>query len=313
MTVVAVGESLGLLRAEESGSLATVDRLRLTFGGAESNVAIGVSRLGGSARWIGRVGRDVIGDRIVRELRAEGVEVHAGIDADRPTALMLKESPVPAMSRVLYYRGDSAGSRLGPADIPAGLVQANDVLHVSGITASLSASAEKAVHHAIDIARANDALVSFDVNHRATLRRHRAAADIYREVAQRADIIFAGLDEASLLTGAAATAEATARELGRIGAGQIVVKLGADGCLALEGGELHARSAVPVDPVDTVGAGDAFVAGYLAELQLGGSMDARLATAVTAGAFACLSTGDWEGLPRRGDLDLLGAVDPVMR
>ncbi len=87
----------------------------------------------------------------------------------------------------------------------------------------------------------------------------------------------------------------------------MVIKLGGDGCLALIDGVRHEVPAVPVQVVDTVGAGDAFVAGYLAELVAGLPAEARLATAVITGAFACTSPGDWEGYPRR---DQFGMLDP---
>jgi len=92
-----------------------------------------------------------------------------------------------------------------------------------------------------------------------------------------------------------------------------VVKRGAHGALSLVDGEVYRAPAVPVDVVDTVGAGDAFVAGYLAEGVGGGSPAARLALAVTTGAFVCLTVGDWEGLPRREELSLLTDREPVRR
>jgi 2-dehydro-3-deoxygluconokinase len=70
---------------------------------------------------------------------------------------------------------------------------------------------------------------------------------------------------------------------------------------------------LPITPVDTVGAGDAFVAGYLSALIAGGSPADRLALATTCGAFACLGPGDWESFPRRADLARPGMGDPVVR
>jgi 2-dehydro-3-deoxygluconokinase len=67
---------------------------------------------------------------------------------------------------------------------------------------------------------------------------------------------------------------------------------------------------VPIRPVDTVGAGDAFVAGYVSEYVAGQHLSTRLNTAVTAGAFACLTHGDWEGMP---ELGLLRESEPVTR
>jgi 2-dehydro-3-deoxygluconokinase len=93
----------------------------------------------------------------------------------------------------------------------------------------------------------------------------------------------------------------------------VIIKLGPDGCLALIDGVEYSRDAVRISPVDTVGAGDAFVAGYLAEFLAGLPVADRLTTAVKTGAFACLNTGDWEGFARRSELALLDAGEPVTR
>jgi 2-dehydro-3-deoxygluconokinase len=93
----------------------------------------------------------------------------------------------------------------------------------------------------------------------------------------------------------------------------VIIKLGADGCFALVDGRATRQPAIAVHPVDTVGAGDAFVAGYVSEYVAGHGISTRLTTAVTAGAFACLTHGDWEGMPRQSELGLLNASEPVTR
>jgi 2-dehydro-3-deoxygluconokinase len=104
-----------------------------------------------------------------------------------------------------------------------------------------------------------------------------------------------------------------AAALVQLGASQAVVKLGANGCVAVIDGTAFAEPAIAITPVDTVGAGDAFVAGYLAELLAGSDAAERLAVAVRCGAFACLGAGDWESFPTRTDLSLLDGGDPVRR
>ncbi|WP_221586157.1 sugar kinase [Microbacterium sp. G2-8] len=315
--VLVVGESLGLLVADRPGRLAHVGGMRLGFGGAEGNVAIGVSRLDGAAAWIGRVGGDGIGELIVRELRAEGVETHPVVDEDAATALMLKERPLPGTSRITYYRTGQAGSRLAPDDISPDVVARARILHITGISAGLGESPLAAAHAAIDHARATGALVSFDVNHRRALWSDEAdARAAYRGLAARADIVFAGDDEAEMLT---SETDAT-RQLDAIralGAAHAIVKLGDRGATALDDeGRRTTRAAHRVDTVDTVGAGDAFVAGWLTELARGGDADARLDAAVACGAFACLGEGDWESAPTAADIAWLrrgGAEDPVSR
>jgi 2-dehydro-3-deoxygluconokinase len=310
--VLTFGETMALMRADQTGPLAHASTLSLGIGGSESNVAIGLQRLGVQAVWCGRVGGDSLGQLVEREIRAEGVGVRVAVDPSAPTGLMIKERRTPATQRVSYYRAGSAGSRLGPEDIGDELVARAALLHVSGITAALSEQAAATLRYAIGVARRAGVPVSFDLNYRSNLWSPEGARSVYRDIIPLADIVFAGDDEAAIAVGDAEPEE-LARRIAAMGPGQAIVKLGADGALALVDGELYRQEAVPVDAVDTVGAGDAFVAGYLAELVDGHGPAVRLRTAAATGAFACLVPGDWEGLPRRSDLPLLQAKEPVSR
>lgn len=309
--LLTIGETLGLV---VTGPLRHATTASVGIGGAESNVAIGVRRLGGPATWLGRVGADPWGERVLRELRAEGLVVVSVSDPDAPTALMTKERRSALATTVLYHRAGSAGSRLRPADVPPGLVDDAGLVHLTGITLGLSDTALATALHVRDRAAGAGVPLSFDVNHRAGVWGTRDAASVYRSFAARAAVVFAGEDEARLLTGTATTdPEALLDELAAVCGGDVVLKRGADGCLARLDGVDLVVPAVAVPVVDTVGAGDAFVAGYLAELLAGRDSATRLATALRCGAFACLSPGDWEGLPTRADLDILDRPDPVTR
>jgi 2-dehydro-3-deoxygluconokinase len=312
-SVVTLGETMGLLRSTSIGSLEHVSELALQVGGAESNVAIGVVRLGGRATWMGRVGDDAIGRRVLRELRAEGVETTVRVDARARTGIMLKETPTAGSTRVLYYRSGSAGSRLSPDDLDVAAITSAAMVHVTGITPALSESAAAAaVNTAIDLAVDAGVPVSFDVNHRASLWADEAFRSVYRAIAKRADVIFAGADEAELLVGEGSPDE-LAGLLSDLGPSQAIVKLGSEGCVARIDGEVLSAPARQITPVDTVGAGDAFVAGYLSALLSGKTPIDRLALATTCGAFACLGPGDWESFPRTADLAAPTLGDPVIR
>jgi 2-dehydro-3-deoxygluconokinase len=311
--VVTFGETMGLGRATELGTLAQVGGLRLGIGGAESNVGIALSRLGTSVIWFGRVGADGLGERVVRELRAEGVDVRATVDRHSPTGFMLRELRTPDSARVYYYRTGSAGSGLRPDDLDFDAIAGADLLHLTGITLALSDSASAAAHAAVDAAKSAGVPVSFDVNHRPSLWIGRDASPVYREIAARADIVFAGEEEAQLVAAVTGPPSELAFAIADLGPTQVLIKLGADGCLALVDGTLRAEAAVAIRPMDTVGAGDGFVAGYLAELLDGRTVSERLRTAVVVGAFACLNPGDWEGYPHRHELGLLHATEPVTR
>jgi 2-dehydro-3-deoxygluconokinase len=150
--------------------------------------------------------------------------------------------------------------------------------------------------------------VSLDVNHRAALWTADEAGPVLADLATRVDVLFAGDDEAGLL-GATGEPEAMVKALAAHGPGQVVLKLGARGAVAALDGDLVQVPAFGVVVVDAVGAGDAFVGGYLAELLLGADPLTRLRTATACGAFAVTVPGDWEGLPTRRDLQLLSTPE----
>jgi 2-dehydro-3-deoxygluconokinase len=305
------GESLGLLTPPAVGPLRTHGALRLSFGGAESNTAIAVARLGGDATWSGRIASDGLGDLIQTSLRGEGVTVLAVRDGGT-TSLMLKDRRSALRTEVRYWRGEGPGSRLHPDDIPADDLRRHRVLHVTGITAALSAGARDAVYAAVEIAKAADVDVSFDVNYRSALWHRATAAPVLRDLAARADILFVGDDELELLTDTD-DLEIAAKELSERGPREVIIKRGEEGALLWAEGRHLPISSVAVPVVDTVGAGDAFAGGYLAELLRGAPVAERLGTAVRCGAYAVTVPGDWEAAPTRDDLADLDGEARVVR
>lgn len=315
--IVTLGEGLAVLRTSEIGSVAQLSNLTIGTGGAEMNVAIGAARLGAPVAWFGRVGDDGFGRRVTRELRAESVDVHAVTDPLQPTGLLTKETPSSGRTAISYYRRDSAGSRLRPDDLDElGLeLTAEDILHLTGITPALSESAHAAMRHALDLAERAGATVSYDVNHRRGLWDRERAVPVHLEFVRRAQVVFAGDDEARLVTGRQSDAPGELADAVReLGPDEVVIKLGAAGAVARVGEESLRQPAIELpDVVDTVGAGDAFVAGYLSERLAGRPPAARLAIAVRTGAAACLHPGDWEGTPTRAELEAVLGDDPVTR
>lgn len=311
--VVTFGETMALVSADKHGPLQHSAALSLGIGGSESNVAIALRRLGVEVTWVGKVGEDPFGDLVIREIRAEGVRVVESRDPEAPTGLMVKERRSVNETRIWYYRAGSAGSRLTVDEFDFELVRSAALLHVTGISPALSPSMAEVTAEAIRVARACGVTVSFDLNYRGKLWTRDQAADAYRQIIPQADLVFGGDDEVAIALGSTDTPLAMAHRLIDLGAREAVVKLGAMGAVAVVDGQEYTRAAIPIDPVDTVGAGDAFVAGYLAEFLKGESVPQRLTTAVQVGAYACLVPGDWEGLPKRVELGGLAAAEPVAR
>ncbi|MCW2751249.1 MAG: 2-dehydro-3-deoxygluconokinase [Aeromicrobium sp.] len=298
--VVTLGEAMGLLTPAKPGPLLHKPTLHMGFGGAETNLAIGVARLGLSVQWIGRLGGDEVGDLIMRELRAEGVST-ACVRDTAPTGLMLKTIGVAGKVRVTYFRSGSAGSQLSPEDVDEDTIRAAKVLHVTGITPALGPGPAAAVAAALEIARAHGVTVSLDINYRRTLWDPTTASAALRKLVKQADVLFATDEEAALIVDGDSPA-ARARALADLGPRQVIVKLGAAGSVAHIDDQPYVTQPAIVTAVDPVGAGDAFAAGYLGELVRGLPTEERLATASTAGAFAVTVLGDWEGLPTRAEL-----------
>lgn len=311
--VVTFGETMALLSTERLGPLSQAGQMTLSVGGSESNVAIGLARLGRSAAWIGRVGDDPMGQLVETQIRSQGVITRPIVDHERPTGLMIKERRTPSVQRVQYYRTGSAGSRLEPTDVPDELIQSATVLHATGITAALSYSARETVLNAISVAKQAGAAVSFDLNYRTALWSASEAAAFYRDAVPNVDLLFATTSEAATIVGSLASPADYARALVDLGSAAAVITLGPEGALAFDGSTLLSSEAVSVPVVDTIGAGDGFVAGYLAAHLARADIDACLALATRVGAFVCMCPGDWEGLPRVSELELLAREDPVTR
>src|SRR2546430_11180010 len=233
--VVTLGETMGLLGAPEIGLLRHAHMLRLSVGGAESNLAIGVARLGRRAAWIGRVGDDEFGALVRRTLAAEGVDGRVRVDPDAPTGLMVKFRRTGSTTQLLYYRKGSAGSRLERADIDPDLIRGARVLHLTGITPALSPSARDAVDYAIETARDAGVLISVDLNFRSKLWSADEAASVLAIMVAHADLVFATEPEARLLV-EGETPNELGLALARFGPKQVVVKRGALGAVAVIGG-----------------------------------------------------------------------------
>jgi len=307
------GESMVSLRS--AGPLCAGGSLGMHVAGAESNVAVGVARLGHRVGWAGVVGADPHGEFILRQLRSEGIGVQHRVDGSRSTGVMFLEQRTADVTRAFYYRAGSAGSGLDRDDVDRALQNGARVLHLTGITAALSPEARRAVEYAAARAAGEGREVSLDVNYRSKLWSRDEARAVLTPIARHASILIASDDELGLVvagpgqSGGADDAEsAIAAELLDRGVREVVVKRGAAGAGVHTAAGRWETPAVPVTSIDTVGAGDAFTAGYLSALLDGEDVAGRLQRGALAGAFAVSTAGDWEGLPRRDELMLLGAT-----
>ncbi|WP_432586318.1 sugar kinase [Streptomyces sp. HD1123-B1] len=294
--VVTCGEAMLLLLAEPGVPLDRAVHFRRSVAGAESNVAVGLARLGHGVRWLGRVGADPAGEAVLRELRADCVDVgHAIVDDHAPTGLLMRDSHPHRAIDVQYYRMGSAASRLNPEQIRPESVEGARLLHLSGITPMLSPTAAAASRRLVELARAAGARISFDPNVRHKLGGAAQWTQTAGPLLREADIVLAGEDELELLTSLSA-AEAT-EELLAGAAREVVVKHPDHSATVrtADGSWRQEPHAVPV--VDPIGAGDAFAAGYLSARLRGLREQRALAEAACVASLAVQAATDTDGLP----------------
>lgn len=298
LDVVTMGETMVQLTPTRTGLLRYATQFERFVAGAESNVAVGLVRLGHPAGWIGRVGADEFGACVEAAIRGEGVDTSAVIhDDEAPTGVYFKERRRPSTTRVAYYRAGSAGSRLASEDIDPDYVGQAAFVHLTGITPALSATCREAMWAVLRIASEQDVRVSFDPNVRTGLWTKEEAREVLLDMVPHTDLILTGADEARLLTETDAPEEA-AHALQAMGVEQVVVRLEAEGALALDpAGAVVRRSAISVDVVEPVGAGDAFNAGFLSGQLRGWDTGASLQLGNIMGGLATTAPGDVEALP----------------
>lgn len=295
-TLLCIGETMAMVTSRAGDAVEDADDFRVEAGGAESNVAGHVAARGHHARWFSRLGDDALGRRVLRRVAERGVDVSAvRFDADHPTGLYVKD---PGRG-VVYYRRGSAASFLDAADADALSWEGVDLVHVSGITAALSASCARFLDRVMTRARAAGVPVSFDVNHRPALWSAADAGPVLRAAAARADVVFVGRDEAETLwrTGAVEEIRALLPAVP-----ELVIKDADVRATAFVGAERVDAPALRVEVVEPVGAGDAFAGGYLAERLSGSPVRARLEAGHARAALVLRTTGDTveDDAPTRG-------------
>lgn len=287
---------MGLLMPTGDKGIEYAGRFEKSIAGAESNVAIGLARLGHRSGWFGRLGGDPFGRYALKLIRGEGVDVsRAEIVEGEPTGLLIREI-VGGKSSVYYYRKHSAASRMRPDHLDEAYIGQAKLLHLTGITPALSDSCRETVREAIRIARKHGVRVCFDPNLRLKLWSADEAKEVLLSIAEEADYFLPGLDELKLMYGTN-DLETVMERLSRLKAVSVVKGAG-DCTYILERGVRTSVPWFPVDRVvDPVGAGDGFCAGFLAGLLRGFPLAEAVRIGNLVGSLVVQAPGDWEGLP----------------
>jgi sugar/nucleoside kinase (ribokinase family) len=307
--VAVFGEMMAMFVAEHPGPLENVFAFQKRTAGAETNVAIGLARLGLRVAWASRLGTDSMGRYLLGEMQREGVDcTKVTCDPTQRTGFQFKGRVLDGSDPpVEYHRKGSAASQMTPDHVDAEWLQSARHLHATGVFPAISASARAAAQKTFDVMRAAGRTISFDPNLRPSLwAGPEQMRDAINALAFHADWVLPGLEEGRFLTGED-TPEAIARFYRERGASLVAVKLGAAGAYYDSGDGCGYVPGFPVgEVIDTVGACDGFAVGVVSALLEGRGVLAAVQRGAWIGARAVQVLGDTEGLPTRAELEAAG-------
>jgi len=309
LDVVTFGEAMLLLVADRNGPIEEAQSFVKRTAGAETNVAIGLARLGLKVGWASRLGSDSMARYLLESFRAEGIDCsRVACDPAQRTGLLFKGRVLDGSDPpVEYHRKGSAASLFDPGEIDVDWLLSARHLHATGVFPALSANCYATAQRSMALMREAGRTISFDPNLRPTLwpsPEHMREA--INSLAAHADWVLPGLEEGRFLTGEQ-TAEGVARCYRRRGAKLVVVKLGPEGAYYDSEAGCGTVEGFPVAKVlDTVGAGDGFAVGVISALLKGRAVPEAVRRGAWIGARAVQVLGDTEGLPTRAELDEAG-------
>lgn len=294
-SAVSFGETMIRLSTKNSERIEQAKELAVAIGGAESNFAIGFARLGGRAAWISKLPNNPLGRFVANKIREHGVDIsHVSWTSEHRVGLYFIEfGKKPRPTQIIYDRKNSAIANINPNEIKWDILKDYDVFHTTGITVALSENCKKAVEVAINKAKNFGTKVSFDVNYRSKLWSLKEAFKLLDPILRNVDVLFVTKDDARNVLKIDGNYEEMIAKLGeRYNPEIVVLTLGSEGALALKRGRLYSAEPYDLEPVDRIGAGDAFDAGFIYRYLESGDVQEALEWGVAMAAFAHTIPGD---------------------
>ncbi|WML43152.1 sugar kinase [Neobacillus sp. PS3-40] len=305
LDVVTFGEAMAMFIANEPGALHEVDQYTRELAGAETNVAIGLARLGFKSGWVSKVGSDPFGKFIIQRLQKENVNIdQVFFDVNCPTGFQMKSKVLVGDPEVQYFRKGSAASHMNAGDFHEEYFKQARHMHMTGIPLALSSHTRAFAEYALSYMKKIGNTVSFDPNLRPSLWTSKEEMiEVTNKIAIEANVVLPGITEGEILTGYKNPRDIASFYLDK-GVELVVIKLGESGAFyknLREEGTVNPFEVKEV--VDTVGAGDGFAVGLISGLLESLSIQEAVLRGNAIGSLAVQSPGDNDGYPTRNQLN----------
>lgn len=274
--IVTFGEAMVRLSPPNFQRLEQAHSFDVNPGGAELNVAVGVTRLGLKSAWVSKLPKNGLGYLIRNRARQFGVDCSHIVWSDKGRAgiYLVEFGASPRASSVLYDRASSAISMVQPGEIDwQKIFTGSKHFHMSGITPALSASASETTAEALKAAKKAGCSISYDLNYRKKLWTPADAKKIQEPLMENVDILITTEEDTNIVFGIKEKDyEAVAEKLAHIFKFKVVaITLREDlsvwrnnwTAIAYQDGKIFRDRKYEVEIVDRVGAGDSFTAGFL--------------------------------------------------
>jgi 2-dehydro-3-deoxygluconokinase len=312
--IITLGEPMLEFNASDEGTLAEVEHFSVGWGGDTSNFAVAASRMGGKVGYLTRLGDDEFGESFLRLWNSEGIDVrYVTRDPEAFTGIYFI-SRKGRRHFFTYYRKNSAASRMTPDDLPLDYIRGARVLHVSGISQAISASACDTVFAAMGAAKAAGGKITYDPNLRLKLWPIERARAIIHQSMVLADVALPSYEDAVALT-ALKDPEDIVKFYLNMGPQVVILKLGGEGALLAEKTDVGRSAprikkfpAYKVDSVDMAGAGDTFDGAFVVTWFEGLPLERCVQFANAAGALTTTGLGAVRPIPSRQQVEALVSV-----
>ena len=272
LDIVTLGETMIRHFTRHQERLEQSRDLGFSVAGAESNVAIAAARVGLKTGWIGKLVKNPLGEKVEREIGVHGVDTSRVVwsEKGRIGSFYIEFGEIPRGTQVIYDRERSAASTLNPEEVDWDFVRSAKWFHTTGITPALSKSCLETVRSGIEEAHRGDAKVSMDLNYRSKLWTPARCRKTVSSLLPKVDLLISSFDDLLTVFELKGSARSQARQLQEVyGPANVLITCGSEGALLRDSdGEVHEISfdLFPVKPVDRIGTGDAFAAGFLTGL-----------------------------------------------